>query len=1162
VLKLRDLILSQFEPDIAVALLEWGKSLRHIDADVFVFLARKSLCLYDVLVRIGVPPVEKCVVSDRVLEMDLSALRRKKIALIDDTLIVGTSIAKARAKLEKEAEAKISTHAFCVDQDWHNPELGATDSVAMRLKDNRVMTFCAAEVRALSLVPRPYQVDFPLCAEVHLPIDDSGFLLCLPDWIGTNISTRLQQKHRVSVYTFFPTETIKSQLKEHLGEASFSCTDLLKIRVFVRQDKDVHHLQIIPIVTLKPLRVKTLAALVDHLLARIESGSGKDISQLKRYVRSPIVQQRLVQYILSLSLGEQYFRSLGTLAKKHSSWVFDDFEVARHYGPWLNRELSVINRLSYKALEKSKCPLKASRFPVTRVPTKVDSWIREILPPSGIKYAKSTIRHSIITSNLLAAFSGVFLRMYDYREIPARNEAKNLGKRWLDPTRSISIRDRLESGITWEMLVHWLSRQLGINADSRIRNLFSIMLDYCNDLGIAVPITCCQGDIVFRAYRHGEDVRFSDNELALVHHMVQGFLEANGSSNVPRLTLEKMLVILFRVGVERGFLEPLYGNTGTDGIARVKFDLMGARPMLQRGPRANIDRDIWLTDYLLERNVLKEARELKGTRVKRGKYFPNQLPLGNFTRSHSPDEAFELGSLVGLLTPNSSATYQEAPLDNESLILLATCSAPRTTANALQVELHILDRWLKDEGFNLLRNLNFNDVGSLLPCYRKWVSGKGHFALHSSKLKYVGYVREKCPAIIDRCFNYLLKTQPTSLLARKWQSYWATAHPSQVVSEKQVFDNFIHSAASLFWKAATLFSVVEIALCYRMVDAGSKESDKLLRKAFSKLRDYRREMLSVGVSEPQSILQICERFEQVSTLKQTEFVWLEDELSLSARSKTRHEPFDPKTATDFAGRELDKLMHDISAFVDRIEPMLEDFGKAPNRHEYKYMLYYDIVDSTATLAANAGYDVADYRKKISILKDHINRQCQANLIIAKKRDVEMFLWNGDKDSSNDSKYMFFSGKLCRRFVENSIKFLVEAAGDIGLRVRIEVVPCNFLGTSVYRFHHRSEVEGEVFWEHYSRLHKGVSDLEKGRALSGSTLFVATDKLHNELVLEAVLEWQSERHEIVSEIAMLSRTTVGHFGQIRNTSKTRPSRFGTRTFIPAASGTRPVIKSSS
>jgi hypothetical protein len=1130
-MKLRDLVLSQFEPDIAVALLEFGKSLRRLDADAFIFLARKSLCLYDVLVKIGIPPIERCVVSDRVLDMGLAPLRGKTVALIDDTLIVGTTIAKAKARLETECRATVTTHVFCVDQDWHNPDLAQPDTVALRLPDNRVMPFCAAEVRALSLVPRPYLVDFPLSSGVQIASADLDSLLSSIDWIATRLSTRLQEQHGVDVFTFFPSERILVDLEKHLGEAVFSCTDLVKVRVFVRQYQDICNVQVVPIVSLKPLTTTTLGSVLDHLLTRIQEGTATDISVLKVYAITPTAHQRLVQHILSISIGEMFFQTLGRFVNRGPKWGFDDGETARHYGPWLSKELSLINRRSYQALQRCKSGQPVDRFPVTSIPSNVHSWIRDILPRRVIKYKRSEIRQSIVTSNLLAAFAGIFLRMYEKRELPARQEAKALGKAWLNPLGLAPNRDRLESGITWEMLVAWLTRQVGIKSSARVRNLLSLMLDYCNDLGILVPITCCQRGTVFRAYRHGEDVRFSDSELVLAYHLVQGFLEASRATDVPRLVLEKMLVLMFKIGVARGFLDPLYGNTGTDGIGKVKFDLMGARPLLQRGPRSCADRDIWLSDYLVEREVLTEGTKLRNGRKRRGKYTLNRLPEGNLARSHAPGEAFELGSLIGLLTAHSPSA--KPVLNDEALILLATCSTHHSTANALQVELHIIQTWLETQGYAILRSLNWSDQDSVMHSYALWIAGKGHYALYSAKLKYVGYIEARCSSINAKCIEYLRASQQNGILARRWQSYWTPISASN--AEKETFAHFIHAAASLIWKGATLFSVVEIALCFRLAALQARGSRKLLQYAFSKLQQYRAAMLSANVKEPHIVSQISHRFEEVAALQQTEFVFSDGELNLNRRSVTGQQPFDPTIAVTFAHQELAKLMIEVSAFVDRIDPLLEDFGKTPGKHEYRYMLYYDIVDSTATLAGRAGADVSDYRRRIHLLKQYINRWFDQNIVIAKKRGVELFPWNGDKDSTNDCKYIFVSGKLCRQFVESAVKMLGEGSQDHGgLKVRMELLPCNFVGSSAFRLDRRTEVEGDRFWEHYSRIHKRVAVLEKTLNASASTLFVATDELKKELHLDESIEWNPTRYELTSEIAILTKTTAGHLGELRVT----------------------------
>jgi hypothetical protein len=96
---------------------------------------------------------------------------------------------------------------------------------------------------------------------------------------------------------------------------------------------------------------------------------------------------------------------------------------------------------------------------------------------------------------------------------------------------------------------------------------------------------------------------------------------------------------------------------------------------------------------------------------------------------------------------------------------------------------------------------------------------------------------------------------------------------------------------------------------------------------------------------------------------------------------------------------------------------------------------------------------------------------------------------------------------------------------------MELLPCNFVGSSAFRLNRRTEVEGERFWEHYSRIHKRISHLELTAKTNASRLCVVTDELRNELKLDESLDWNPVRHELASESEMLTKTTAGHYGQI-------------------------------
>ena len=92
----------------------------------------------------------------------------RTLHLLDDTLIVGTTIAKTEDFLTTEIGARVTVHIFCVDTAWQVDAIVRPDTVFLRADDRTVMNFCASLVRAMSLLPRPYLVDFPLLSLFEL----------------------------------------------------------------------------------------------------------------------------------------------------------------------------------------------------------------------------------------------------------------------------------------------------------------------------------------------------------------------------------------------------------------------------------------------------------------------------------------------------------------------------------------------------------------------------------------------------------------------------------------------------------------------------------------------------------------------------------------------------------------------------------------------------------------------------------------------------------------------------------------------------------------------------------------------------------------------------------------------------------------------------------
>jgi hypothetical protein len=1110
----RESVLDQFEPDVAVQLIEFGKYLATINADFLVFMARKSLCLYDVLVRIGVPPIERCLLSDRVLDLDLAHFKGRKIALIDDTLIAGTTLAKAKQTLLRAGAATVTVHVFCVDLKYWSRELITPDTCRMYLEDPRVMTFCAAAVRALSLMPRPYLVDFPLSKPIKIPAGEAQCFLSNRAWRGFNISTSLQERHDVSSLSFFPNATARADLERRWGSGLSEVLDIIKVRGFARKLRDVYWLQIVPIAVLKPMRVADLERLSLDVLRRVPGILPEDIDGFMLQTSSPRAKQRLSQYILSCIVGRSFLSESGSSITSDVTVIYDQNEAERHYGPWLSRPLQAINRA--RTLGRAA----TASYSAAAIPGDVLQWAKKSIDDAQGDDGQTPMQawfdrdnHEI--RNLIPAFTDLFIRHYDAWEIPARLDAKRRGAEILD-TIETSGRDRLERGLPWSAIVDHILSVHRLQRSPELENALSLVLDFCNDQGIAVPVTWVTNDIVIRAYRHGEDVKYTDAEPALAYHAIRGYLKATRLESIPRLRLEKLLVILMKVGVARRFMQPLFLTaTGVQEVLRIGFYLHGAIPMLQRGPKDRADRDMWFSDHLKVKGVLIESET--------GQYKLGKEVEGNFVDSGAPVDAYELGHIIGKLsTPQGG---DGPPLDSRSLTLLASCGTPRHAAAAVQVELDIFRRWYEDEARTLMISVEWESQVSIDDALSQLVTGKGHYAVHEARLKYLGYAAGEPQRIVERCCLYL-DEHGEDLLSAKWNAYWKSTGILESAGEKEIFDPELAQAMLLCWEAAACLSAFEICLAARAAvlretpDAGEK-----VVKACHKLERYTNGLLEIGLEAPRLVKQLGERFKRVEEAPEADW--------------------DNISGVDFAAKAIDQRLPAIGRQIELMNPLIEEYGRLYGRRDYQYMVYYDIIDSTATIAGASGTDVPAYRSRVHTVKTILSRNFDQLAQDARKRASEVFCWNGAATSTNDCKHVFIGGTDAFLFLEEALKSLVASLrSSPGQRFRIYLVPCGFVGSSAYRTEWDTEISGERFWEHWSRLAKAGKQFEDQLPRDLSFLLVATDSLISRLHIPPDVEWDSPTDSSVkTEIEMLGRETKVRWGSVRprrvGPSKPRP-----------------------
>lgn len=197
----------------------------------------------------------------------------------------------------------------------------------MELPDKRVMTFCSAEVRAMSLLPRPYVADFPLTKHFFIPAYAFVSVLNPLEWSGVKLTTSLQQKSGVQVFSFFPEDDLMRRL---VGENICQWVEIAKIRLFSSESRTGFRVRIVPMVTLSPLKKQGLETLLRTLLDCCFENASEVATRLFGAVANELAGQRLCQYILSCALGTVFMDQLSISVDGGVDWVFDLNEANYH----------------------------------------------------------------------------------------------------------------------------------------------------------------------------------------------------------------------------------------------------------------------------------------------------------------------------------------------------------------------------------------------------------------------------------------------------------------------------------------------------------------------------------------------------------------------------------------------------------------------------------------------------------------------------------------------------------------------------------------------------------------------------------------------------------------------------------------------------------------
>ncbi|MHB1847080.1 MAG: hypothetical protein ACYCWW_19835, partial [Deltaproteobacteria bacterium] len=580
-------------------------------------------------------------------------------------------------------------------------------------------------------------------------------------------------------------------------------------------------------------------------------------------------------------------------------------------------------------------------------------------------------------------------------------------------------------------------------------------------------------------------------------YAVKGFMDASERETIPNLTLQKLLVLLIRVGAARGFLEVLHGENSVSNIVDIQFDLKGAVPKIHTGPRRRADSEEWLVQYLRRRGVLERKGSQGPIRLGR--------PVdGSFLVADAPQQAQELGAMLGLLS-KPSAEYPT--LSARELTILASVEPPRDALAALEAELQIVGDDYRDRLRGLVLASANLDPELLLQRMRVLIRSDGYEATHSGRMKFQAFVHGEHAELVEALALRLASTGGVAakLLADRWRAYWASIATSRtLVEERREVTPLILTCGSLIWELAAGLMLAETAMSGLAGRAGVKGAATACQRGKAKLEDFCTGMSGAGLNHPPAVAR-----------------------TLRSLRRGSPEP-DYRRAVSFAYESLEDAVSRIPAVLDAGEQVLARRAGLSGRRDYTSLLWYDLIDSTATKAGRAGTDVELHGAEIAAVRRVINRSLQSLVHIGRKRDTEVHAWNGDVNSLNDEKHVFFGGPAAR-------PLMVRLFNEIGLAllsspgVRLRVVLCDaaFTGAAPYRYDGDSEVRGSRFWEHFSRVRKALREIEDSDqnrqgtlvSLVGKRMFASPGEFRHWRVVSGPSE-----HQITSEAQFLERQT--------------------------------------
>lgn len=757
--------LSVFDSKDRSRVVEYAKHISDLKADVLVLMARKAACFYRCLETVGLVANSSIVTTDRIIAHDATWLKGLKVILIDDSIISGTSLFRTKEQLE-ERGCTVIVSTFFINKRWWASKLLVPDDNLFSFEDEDASRLSAKIVEAMSIIPRPYSVDYPLYENSFISASNHEVLQAIPGWICFDVSTSLQRSFGAFSITVQPNAQRLEQFDNTIGWP-VSTRSLCKIRIYGRHLKNRVTFNILPIVAFGPITRTEIERLYTALLNAYSAHNMITDSFI-----SGTSKIRLLQFYLAKRLGDMWLKGVGCLAYSDQvNYKIQNQEVELLFPPNIAQHILALCEI-YESVFLG-IPAEATRFADRK--------------PKSLKSLNSMYDVQVRLIN-------PFKKLYLEKELTARKIVQELGSDVFQNKSYLILINRLRDGLSVPDLVSLLPEEDGFDREFMVSNFLDISIDR----GAVVPITAktcsprgSSSDIYYRAYRHGEEIIVTLREEKLAAIMLDAFLKTSGRSAIPNTWLEKLLVVFLRSGVYSGFLNPYYGQLYDPKVLGVTNHIYGAVTSVKLKSLYEFDISNSFSRMLLGNGVISRPRgKLRG-------YTLTKIPDAS-VEVKDENRAKKLGRRLGELDRATKQVEQNntALFDLEAITLVATCLSPEHTICALAAELNIFQEfWITaHERWNLV---NEGEAKLLASQLRKKDSnaGRAFVAINNGRWKYNSFKRGLPKQILQKATNYLFSLDEEK--GESWQEFWPGTKEVNDTEEYAQINNYLKQTGEI-----------------------------------------------------------------------------------------------------------------------------------------------------------------------------------------------------------------------------------------------------------------------------------------------------------------------------------------------------------------------------